>query len=125
MKTKDLFWRYPRKISLLKDLGGIFFEADLGRETPQSVNCQRAERSCCYQTANVLVIMLADLGRQVNENSRSRSSLELKSWSLLTSLGRKVRRIFTLTTGLSEHRLSRSVPIASPAVLSGAVPFLF
>lgn len=25
MKTKDLFWRCPRKISLLKDLGGERF----------------------------------------------------------------------------------------------------
>jgi hypothetical protein len=33
MKTKALFWRYPRKISLLKDLGKGYPRASLPRKS--------------------------------------------------------------------------------------------
>ena len=66
MKTKGLFWRYPRKISLLKELAGAFWRA-AGRFLAvnacwlMSKVVKELKNQSCYQTANVAVIMLSVL----------------------------------------------------------------
>ena len=66
MKTKGSFWRYPRKISLLKGL----------RNTPSETlialaGLSKSRKNDCYQTANVTACMLSVGGAKVKQENRS------------------------------------------------------
>ena len=112
-KTKGLPWRYPRKISLLKDLAVAFWREGRAFWLPRRAlsadleNCPRTgEIKCCYQTANGVVTMLAAcecLGQEEKRWCEARSV----GWACS---GRRVARSGFASSPPTDTRSTRKIP---------------